>query len=123
MRRLGILVTLMLACACGDQGPLTEPGTVTVRLVSPHGAEGGAVVVLMGDGFGEVTGLAGTAAFSFRDATSTRVVLIDQDGGELAFSIAVTDPSRPFEGAVLEVAGPDDALRALSPPYRLEISR
>jgi len=127
MRRLaaGLMASgvVLLATACGDAGPKSGPGTLTASVLSPNGAEGSAVVELFGPGMGEVGALEGRV-FSEQRGDTIRVVLIrDDDGGDLRFTVAVADTTQPFTGTVLEVAGPDDALRAAVSAYSLEVRR
>lgn len=109
--RFVLLLALVVVAACTDEGPRSGPGTLTATLVSPNGAEGAAVVVLVGDA-GAVTGLGDTEAHAFAGADGTRVVLINQAGGELAFRVAVADTTQPPSPIVQEVAAPDDSRRA-----------
>lgn len=105
--------------ACGDQGPLSGPGTLTATLVSPNGAEGSAVLSLFGEGIGAVTGVGGDA-FSQRRGDSVRVVVLAENPGALHFLVAVQDTTRPITATVLQVADGADQLRTSLIGYTVE---
>lgn len=109
--------------ACSDEGPVSGPGTLTATLVGPNGPEGAAVVSLLGDGIGSVSGVGNTSVHARSDNSSVRLILIDQTGGTLAFEVAVPDTTQPPAVVIHEVAGPDDALRPSADVYTLEFGR
>lgn len=120
--RVAALATLLVGtAACGDQGPASGPGELTVRVVSPNGAEGAAVVHLVGDGMGALSPVDGRV-FGGQDGDTLRVVVVNEAGGELRFQLAVADTTVKPQGVLVEVSGPDDQLRALT-GYTLEIRR
>lgn len=104
-------------------GPVSGPGTVSATLVSPHGAEGAAVVLLFGEGIGEAMGDGDTELYRFDASGTTRLVLLSQTGGELVFRVEVADTTRLPRALVQQVAGPDDELRADPAAYRLELRK
>lgn len=122
MRRLVLLAAALVLAACSEIGP-PGPGTLTVTLDSPNGSEGAAVLMVLGEGIGEVSSVGETEAHAVVSGGVTRVVLINQTGGTLAFQVAVNEVrSRPT--VILgEVAGPDDELRADLSGYRVELTR
>ncbi|MDH3270580.1 MAG: hypothetical protein OEN56_04565 [Gemmatimonadota bacterium] len=123
LRRLaGLLALSGLLSACSDEGPVSGPGTLTATLTGPNGAEGAAVIALLGDGIGQITAVGGTEVFSRIGNGAAQVVLINEPGGELSFRVAVADTTQPPAVVVEQVAGPDDALRALG-AYSVEFSR
>jgi hypothetical protein len=130
MRRFGsvraVLVAAALAAtACGDEGPVSEPGTLTASVVSPNGDEGAAVVLLLGDGIGTISSFGDTEAWAEArpEESQARVVLVHPTGGILTFQVAVEDVTEPPSVVIEEVAGPDDALRADVSTYMLEFVR
>ena len=124
MRR-SLLTALLLTAlgACTDEGPVSGPGTMTATLRSPYGAEGAALVVLVGDDIGAVGSAGDTEVYSHSGSTATQVVLINPDGGDLAFQVSVADTTQPPSFFVQQVAGPDDRLRADLTAYDLEFGR
>ena len=127
MRRAGlraVLVAAALLGACTDQSPVSAPGSVIARLVSPHGAEGAAVVTLVGEGIGKATGLGDVQLFRSDGPGVTTFVLVSPGGGDLSFELEVEDRTRLPETMVQQVAGPDDELRTGVPTgYTLVLLR
>lgn len=121
VRRLLPLVTLLAIGGCSDEGPDYSPGSLTATVVSPNGPEGAAVVSLSTGA--TVNSVGGTQAYAHAGLQETRVVLINPAGGELSFEIFVNNAAEPPVAAVLEVAGPDDALRADVSAYSVEFRR
>lgn len=124
LRRLAALAAVaLLLAACSDEGPVSGPGTMTATLVGPNGPEGAAIVSLLGDGIGAVSGVGNTAVHARAGDSSLRLILIDQAGGTLAFTVAVADTTQPPAVVVHEVAGPDDELRGSVDGYSVEFAR
>lgn len=96
---------------------------MTATLVGPNGAEGAAVLGLLGDGLGDVSAVGTTEVYARAGDNSTQIVLINQNGGSLTFQIAVADTTQPPAAVVHQVAGPDDALRSSVDGYSVEFSR
>jgi hypothetical protein len=120
--RLFAVLAVALLVACGDSGPEAGPGVLTATVVSPHGAEGSAVVSIFGPGIGDLTPLGGRL-FEWRRADTVRVVLANDEGGDLAFAVAVADTTQPPVGVVLQVADAQDRLRDVLTGYELEVRR
>ncbi len=106
--------------ACADEGPVSGPGTLTGTLLSPNGAEGAALLMVLGDGFSNVTGVGDTEAYGQAGIGSTKVVLVNQAGGELSFRVAVPDTTQAPQVVVEQVAGPDDEARSGVAGYLVE---
>jgi hypothetical protein len=114
--------TALAVAACGEAVPAHGAGTVTATLISPNGAEGAALITLFGDGIGEVSAIDGRV-YSLRRGDSVRVVVTSDQGGTLAFRVALADTTLHPTAAVLQVAGPDDALRIPLAHYAVEIRK
>lgn len=121
-RALFLALSALVTTACTDEGPDSGPGEMTATLVGPNGAEGAALVVLLGEGVGEISPVGSTEVFVGTADGSVQVVLIDQAGGDLAFRVALADTTRRPEAIVQQVAGPDDELRVLE-GYSVELRR
>ena len=123
LRAVATLAAALLLAACSDEGPVSGPGTMTATLVGPNGAEGAAVISLLADGIGAVSGVGNTSVHARASEGTLRLILIDQAGGNLAFEVAVPDTTQPPAVVIHEVAGPDDALRPTVDVYSVEFSR
>ncbi len=121
--RLLSVIALATLAACADEGPVSGPGTMTVTLSSPNGAEGAARIVLLGGDIGPITPAGATEVYSHAGGSTTQIVLINQEGGALSFTVAVADTTQPPAFVVQEVAGPDDQLRTPLTEYGLEFVR
>ena len=122
LHRFVAFLGLSLLLACADQSP-PGPGILTATLKSPNGAEGAALVVLMGSGIGEATPLGNNELYTNSNLDELRIVLINQAGGELEFQIEVADTTIKPTATVEEVAGPDNELRSALGGYQLEFRR
>ena len=89
-RRLAGAGVILMFAGCGDAGPESGPGTLTAVVVSPNGAEGAAVVSFPSEGVGEIDAVSGEV-FSRVENGSVTVVVINEPGGELSFSVALAD--------------------------------
>jgi hypothetical protein len=116
------VATLTLG-ACGDQGPVSGPGTLTGSVRSPHGPEGAAVLVLVGEGVGAVMQAGGADVHAHATSEGTRVVLVHPDGGDLDFRLELADTTRLPRILIEEVAAPDDELRMDLSGYSVEVGR
>lgn len=115
----GALLTL---AACGDALPISGPGTLTAVLVSPNGDEGAAVISFAGTGVGAIGPVSGEV-FSRVDGNSVTVVVINEPGGQLSFSVALTDTLQKPVASIEQVAAPDDELRTTLSGYVVEFRR
>jgi hypothetical protein len=117
---LSAAMVLALA-SCGDAGPIAAPGDLTATVVSPNGTEGAAMIKVIGAGVLDILALDGRV-FSERRGDTTNVVVVNPEGGALRFTISVADTTAPPEAVLVEVAGPDDAIRPLA-GYSVEMVR
>lgn len=108
---LALLAVLVTACSDAPPRP-SGPATVEARLTSPNGAEGAALIELIGD-FGEIAAAGNTTVMSepVNDSTA-RILLISAAGGQLSFQVFLEEQRRPPRVRVLEVA---DTLNQLRP--------
>ena len=120
--RFAAFLALSLLVACADQSP-PGPGILTATLKSPNGAEGAALVVLMGSGIGEATPLGNNELYTNSNLDELRIVLINQAGGELEFQVEVAATTIKPTATVEAVAGPDNELRSALGGYQLEFRR
>lgn len=119
--RAALGALLLGAAACGDAGPESGPGTLTASVSSPNGAEGAAMVLLIGEGLGDVSPVDGRV-FGLRTGDTLRVVVVNEEGGALRFAVQVPDTTRHPQAVLVEVSGPDDQLRAMA-GYSVELRR
>ena len=120
--RFAAFLALSLLVACADQSP-PGPGILTATFKSPNGAEGAALVVLMGPGIGEVTPVGSNQLYSNSSLDEVRIVLINQNDGTLAFRVEVADTTIKPAAIVEEVANPDNQIRSTLDGYQLEFRR
>lgn len=121
-RPLIAFAMLALLGACSDEGPVSGPGTLTATLTSPHGADGAALIVLVGEGLGAVMPVGATEAWASAADGATRVILDNPGGGELSFRIELADTTRLPRAVIHQVAAPNDTLRSVS-DYSLAFGR
>lgn len=113
------LVAVLGTAGCGDRGPASAPGPLTVTVISPNGAEGAALLKLVGRGMGAIAPSEGRV-FSETRGDTAYVVVVNVAGGGLRFTVEVADTTRRPTGTLVEVSAPDDRIRALA-GYRLEV--
>ncbi len=110
------------ACDLGLFGP-SGSGVIQIRVISPHGPEGAAVLELTGGiGLGPVTTDVGDAYFRHDGATSRIVVLLDEPG-EIAFQVRSTDIGKLPDTRIIEVADGDNRLRPSVTGYSIKFTR
>jgi len=113
--------TILLACvaalgiaACGDETtlpPEAVSGELLVSVVSPNGLEGAAVLETADEGVVEITGDGGQV-FHWRQDGIIRIVVLLDAPGEISFVLEVENLNRPPQLQLVEVADPDNRLRA-----------
>jgi hypothetical protein len=122
LSRVLTLLALALLSACGSDGggePL-QSLTWSAQLVSPNGAEGAAVLEIDGD-VAAVRGPAGSRILTHDANGRTRVIVVLDQPGTIAFELDLAERA-PKPGAnVVEVSGPDDALRATTAGYSVSV--
>lgn len=111
-RALLFLAVLLGASGCGDVGPVSAPGTLTTATVeSPNGAEGAALIRLIGAGVAFVKPLTGDLHTSVAGDTTKVLVVLDTPG-DIAFRLNVADTTRPPLATLLQVADGHNEVRA-----------
>lgn len=120
---LAAVAVLLAASACDDSppGPAPVPGDVAVTLVSPNGAEGGAVLATGEAGIVQVWTDAAVQVYHWREAGEDRIVALRDAAGEIRFRMRVEDVNRPPRLDVIEVADASNRLRAGLAGYEVEI--
>jgi len=121
------LLTLVVwsATGCDMLGPEDRggPGTITVSVVSPFGAEGSAVLELKGGtALGTVSPLEGEVFYLHRESSSRVVVVLDSPG-DIGFLVRTEDVGNPPEASLIQVAGPSDELRSSLEDYEVRITK
>lgn len=108
---------IVLSAACGsDSGEPRPSATWSAVLESPFGDEGAAVLELEGD---VVAARApqGTRVMHNRSGGVTRLVVVRDEPGTITFEIDLPEGDAAPAATVVEVSGPDDALRATTSGY------
>lgn len=116
LRSILLIAPAVLAlAACGDGGGTEPPppagGDYNAVLQSPNGSESAALLELTGEG---IVAVRSTGAFIASSPISggRRVVLVRGTPGQLDFRITMSAGNGPPAVRVVEVAAPDDQLRA-----------
>ncbi|MEJ2203435.1 MAG: hypothetical protein P8170_04945 [Gemmatimonadota bacterium] len=116
------LTLAVLLAGCTDAGPQAGPGSVEVRVVSPNGSEGSALVSVFAEGIRSVSAVSGRV-FSHQVADTVRVVVVADAPGDLRFAVSLADATAVVQGSVLQVADAEDRLRSTVADYALEFLR
>lgn len=123
VRSLVLALTLaVLLGGCTDEGPQAGPGSVDVRVVSPNGSEGSAVVSVFGEGIRGVSAVSGRV-FSHQVGDTMRVVVVADTPGDLRFALTMADATAVLQGSVIQAADGEDRLRSTVADYALEFVR
>jgi hypothetical protein len=117
---IAVAVAALLTASCDNSTGSSGPGPLSAVLVSPNGNEGAAVLDVVGS-VESVTTPDGVSAYTTPAANGLRIVLVRLDAGPLSMTLKVPDISNPPALSVVEVAGPDNALRQSLAGYRVEI--
>ena len=110
-RALLFLAVLLGASGCGDVAPVSAPGTLTATVESPNGAEGAALIRLVGAGVAFVEPLTGDLHTSVVGDT-TKVLVVLDTLGDIAFRLNVADTTLTPVATLLQVADGQNELRA-----------
>jgi hypothetical protein len=123
--RLGAWLVLVLGMgACDLLGPDDPkgPGSFEVRLLSPNGAEGGAVLELAGGvGLGTVSPIGGEVLYDHRQGVSLVAVVLEEPG-TVRFNVRTDDVGRLPEARVIQVSDENDQLRSSVSGYEVSFS-
>jgi hypothetical protein len=120
-RALLAAASLLAAAACGsDSGEPRQSLSYSVELESPNGAEGAAVLEIDGD-VAAVRGPAGARILTHDANGATRVIVVLDQPGTIAFELDLAERGPSPEASVVEVSGPDDALRATTAGYSVSV--
>lgn len=118
---------LAIACclavaACDDAPPEPQPvpGDLVVRLISPNGAEGGAVLATGEAGIVRVTAETPVQVYHWRESGEDRIVALRDESGEIRFRMSVADLNRPPRLDLVEVADGANRLRASLAGYEID---
>ena len=120
MKKLSLVLSLLFVIGCDGSTEPSGPGTITVSIVSPNGAEGAAILDIVGP-VETVTGANDVSAYPTPSATGTRVVLVRMTPGSLQVRLGIPDVSRPPSVSVIEVADGNDRLRESVGGYSVEL--
>jgi hypothetical protein len=117
---IAVAVAALFTVSCENSTESSGPGPLSAALVSPNGDEGAAVLDVAGT-VTSVTTPTGVSAYTTPAANGVRIVLVRLDAGPISMTLNVPDISNPPTLSVVEVAGPDNALRQSLAGYRVEI--
>ena len=121
LRALISMLALGGALGCGDAAPVSAPGTLTATVESPNGDEGAALLHLVGGGVSFVEPLTGDLYTSALGDTTKVLVLLDAPG-EIAFRFNVADTTQPPVTTVLQIADGENDLRTSLAGYRVRFT-
>jgi hypothetical protein len=112
------LALLLSAISCGTE-PLYRSFDASV--ISPNGLEGAVVLELEGTFFG-VTAPSGSQLFTHASDGVTRVVVVLDNPGNIAFTLTLDDLGEAPDVRIIEVADGANALREPLRGYRVEFT-
>jgi len=118
-----LLTALQLRCGLSDTaGPGRAPGTLTLLVASPRGAEGAALIEIDRDNVTALSGSTGTVLASL-NGNRLRVALLLARPGIPQLSVSVRDTMQPLNAVLLEVADSFNVLRPSLQGYSLVESK
>jgi hypothetical protein len=113
--RLVVAAVLLAGCGGDTTGPPPPQSYgASLRLVSPNGPEGAAVLEVNAGSVSGVTG-DGDSAYSVQAGDRLRIVLLRRTAGTLRAHLTLpttSDPGIPFDPTVIQVADSLNALRS-----------
>ena len=117
------IACILAVVACDDTPPEPQPvpGDLDVRLVSPNGSEGAAVLQTTDGGITDISVEEGLQAFHWTEGGLTRIVLLRDEVGEIRFVMSLEDVNRPPRLEVVEVADGVNRLRASLAGYAVDV--
>jgi len=132
MKRLGgvalLATVIVFGLSCGGEPMMSGPGTLLVRLTSPHSGADSAIVLTITGPAALTSAAAGAGLRLFQQplgGTSTKFALIGQlNTGTTILTIGVQDISAltQYTGTINAVAQPNYQLRSLG-SYALALTR
>jgi hypothetical protein len=122
LRTIAPALLVLAACDGGTDTPGPAGGDYAAVLQSPNGPEAAAQLELTGAGIEDVQS---STAFLASSPVSggRRVVIVRPQPGTLEFRVRMAEGQEPPDVRVVEVAAPDDALRASVSGYRVAFTR
>jgi len=124
-RCVGMLVVVVatVALPACDLGGPSGTGVIRVTLVSPYGADGAAVLELTGAaGPSVVTSEVGDTFYE-HDGTTTRVVVILDEPGQIQFTLRVQDVAARPAVTLVQVADAGNRVRTTLDDYRIDLDQ
>lgn len=115
--RVAWAIAAVALLGCDD--PAAQRGPLRVTLVSPNGAEGGALFELPLEGVVSV-GAATGALLESQSGGRRWVALLMSQPGPISLDLVVEDPTRPPAVRLVQVSGPDNQARGLG-GYRVRV--
>ena len=110
--------------ACDVLGPDDPkgPGSFEVRVLSPNGSEGAAVIELTGGvGLGTVSPTGGEVLYEHGPA-STMIAIVLDEPGEILFQVRTENVGELPEARVLQVSDPTNQLRPSVSGYEVSFT-
>ena len=124
VRIFGLAFALItpLVLGCNDDAVLVGgPGVLTATLASPNGAEGAALLHMVGGQISSVEALTGDLHTSMLGDTTKVLVLLDTPG-EIAFLLNVADTTLPPVTTIVQVADGQNEVRSNLAEYRVRFT-
>lgn len=130
-RRIVLLLAgLSFGAGCADEpmGVVPPPGTMLLRLATPHGDDGALVFELTGPAIDSATAANNSLRLFTRRVSDSRLLGIVVGG--IATGPVVTlhvsgaaAPGAPYTARIIEIADRDDRVRASLTGYALSVAR